>query len=209
MSWFRKKEAGPTSAASVAKRGLVLRHVAVYALMTPPLDLFAATYESWPDNDRTEYQREAGIRRDEYWSRLKIFGLDGELSPWERSFAKATMASMTSRQQVDASWRVEAIQVLMWALGLLPSLPPHDEPADHDILKDFPPVEPSHFIKTAALRPRDEIKEGRDRVELWHWRSRTRQLQESGDRLTITGELLKIPLIGPTSSNDSNGTHKG
>lgn len=192
MSWFKRKEAGPPSAASVAKRALVLRHVAVYALMTPPSDLFAATYESWSEKDRAEYQREADIRRDEYWSRLKTYALDGELSPWERSFAQATMATMTSRQQVDASWCVEAIQVLMWALGLMPSLPPYHESADHDILKEFPPSEPPAFIKTAELRPREEINEGRDRAELWHWRSRTRQLQASGDRLTVTGELLKI-----------------
>jgi hypothetical protein len=36
------------------------------------------------------------------------------------------------------------------------------------------------LIKNATLRSADEITKQRDLAELWHWRSRTRQLQESG-----------------------------
>lgn len=192
MRWFKRKNRGRPSANEVAERSLALRHVVVYALMTPPPDLFADTYASWSEQERSEYEREALVRRDEYWTRLKSLGLDRALSPWERAFAETTMATMSPRQLIDASWRSEALHVLMWALGAMPVLPPYDVMMDPDVLKDFPSSEPREFINRATLRPDDEIDQQRNNAEFWHWRSRTRQLQESGDRLTTTGEMLKI-----------------
>jgi len=193
MGWFSKKENNSRPAAStVAKRSLVLRQVTVYAMMTPPPELFAATYAGWSEQDRAEYRKEAVGRRDEYWSRLAAIGLGDELSPRESLFARSTMVDMSAQQHVDASWRIESVQVLMWALGQLAELPPYDQPADPEILTKLPPIEPPKFIKTAKLRPDSEIARQRDRAELWHWRSRTRQLQESGDRLDTSGQMQKI-----------------
>jgi len=53
--------------------------------------------------------------RDEFWGRLDQ--IQDSLSPWEREYANTTPLTMTLRQQIDATWRVEAFQVLVWALG--------------------------------------------------------------------------------------------
>jgi hypothetical protein len=87
---------------------------------------------------------------------------------------------MTPQQQVNASWRVESAQVLMWALGLVRDLPSYDTQASHDLLKQIPSNDIPRFVSSARLRKEAEIDRARADAELWHWRSRTRQLIEDG-----------------------------
>ena len=88
---------------------------------------------------------------------------------------------MTQRQQIDATWRVEAAQTLMWALGMLADLPPYDTGANHDLIKQIPSGELAPFIKSAQLREQPELDRARSTAEFWHWRSRTRELIERGE----------------------------
>src|SRR5262249_27123569 len=48
------------------------------------------------------------------------------------------------------------------------------------LLKQFPAGMPAEFIASAALRPANEVARMRSIAELWHWRSRTKQLVERG-----------------------------
>jgi hypothetical protein len=179
LSILRKK--GPPTAEEVAIRAIVLRHVVVYALTSPPREMLTEMMKSWAPVDIARFRSEAQARRNEHWESLGSFRR--HLSPRERAFADTTMVSMSAHQQADASWRVEAFRVLLWALGLLRELPPYDESADHDLVKSFPPADVQSFISGAVLRPSERIHEARDTAELWHWRSRTRELIEAGTRL--------------------------
>jgi hypothetical protein len=76
---------------------------------------------------------------------------------------------------------MESAQVLLWALGMVPHLPPYDTQANHDLLKQIPAGDIPGFISSARLRKDSEIDRARDDAELWHWRSRTRQLTEDGE----------------------------
>jgi hypothetical protein len=57
------------------------------------------------------------------------------------------------------------------------------------ILKTIPSDFPA-FIASARLRDQAEIDDARDLAELWHWRSRTRQLIEEGQAFP-TEERMK------------------
>jgi hypothetical protein len=136
---------------------------------------------SWGADERAEFERLGEAQRGEFWRALREAGLWPHLSPLERAHAESTIATMTERQQMDASWRIEAAQTLMWALGMLSELPPYDTAASHDLLQQIPSREVEAFVQSAALRDPADLDAARDTAELWHWRSRTRQLIERGD----------------------------
>ena len=168
------------TAQDAARRLIVLKYVIVNALVTPPRDLLKSLLQKWDEAERQRFRSEAEPKRDQFWHGLRQAGLWECASPWEREYAQATVVTMTAQQKVNASWRMEAAQVLMWALKMLPQLPPYDTVADHDFLKTFPTGNLAGFIQSAELRPPAEINRARSDAEFWHWRSRTRQLIDDG-----------------------------
>lgn len=160
---------------------VILKHVVGSALVAPPRDVLRQMTEPLAAEEREKLGQQAEEQRDQFWRGLRDAGLWKYLSPLERAYAQSTMVTMSHQQQIDASWRLEAAQTLIWALGLLAALPPYDTMAGHDLLKQIPSGEPASFVRSATLRPSDEIDSARELAELWHWRSRTRQVIESGD----------------------------
>ena len=144
----------------------------------PPREMLRTLLKQWSPEDRRKFTAEAEDRREEFWQPLRDAGLWDCVSPRERELATTTIATMTAQQQVNASWRIEALQVLMWALGFTAHLPPYDTQASHDLLKEIPLGEMSRLLSYAQLRGQSEIEQARSLAELWHWRSRTRQLIE-------------------------------
>jgi len=107
------------------------------------------------------------LRRENLWD---------SLSPKERQFFETPVQNLTPQQVLNASWRSEAIGVLLWALGVIPQIAPYDTPFDGEITKKVQDV--AAFIRSARLRDTKEIDDAREIAELWNWRSRTRQLIE-------------------------------
>lgn len=97
----------------------------------------------------------------------------------ERRLFDKPLGKWTEQEMIDANWRVESVGVLVWGLSMLDPLPPYDEQlTPDDAFAALPLVAPvGLFLDEAALRPDAEIDEARDVAELWHWRSRTRHLQ--------------------------------
>jgi len=178
--WFKTQNSRPT-AEDAARRLVILKHTVAYALVVPPHELLRQMTAQWGEDERARFRQQAEVQRDQFWQGLRDAGLWQHLSPREQAHAQSTMATMTQQQQVDASWRMEAAQILMWALGMLPELPPYDTLAGHDLLKQIPSREVAPFIRSARLRSQAELDRARDTAEFWHWRSRTRQLIERGD----------------------------
>ncbi len=169
----------------VARRLVILKHVVVYALTAPPRDMLGQLLENWSGKERKKFIDDAEAECGKFWQPLHQAGLWQAVSPAERELARATIVTMTPEQQVDATWRVESAQVLMWALGSIPKLPAYDAQADHDLLKAIPSANIPAFISSARLRKESEIDRARDDAELWHWRSRTRQLIEEGQEFAV------------------------
>lgn len=179
------------SSADVARRLLILKYVVVRALATPPRDLFASWFMNWPEEERKKCVLDAEADRERFWEAIYAVGLRDYLSLWEQQFAKASLVSMIPQQQADACWRMESVQVLVWALQMMESLPPFDAMADHELLKSIPHERIDDFIGSAQLRRSEEIAKARDLVELWHWRSRTRFLIERGDEFKPNNSMVR------------------
>jgi Domain of unknown function (DUF4272) len=186
--WFKKRSSRPTSE-DAARRLVILKHIVVSALVAPPRDMLRQMTSQWGEDERTKFQQQADAQRDQFWRGLRDSGLWQHMSPREQSHARSTLATMTEQQQVDASWRMEAAQTLMWALGMLPELPAYDIMASHDLLKQIPSGDVAAFIQSVRLREEAELDRARDTAEFWHWRSRTRELIERGDEFAADEKM--------------------
>jgi hypothetical protein len=168
------------TASAVARRLVVLKYVVVYALTAPPRELLRTLWQKWSAADRETFEADSEAEREKFWQPLREANLWQHVTASERDLAAATLVTMTSQQRADASWRLESAQVLMWALGMIPYLPPYDTQASHDLLKEIPSRDIARFVASVCLRDRNEMEQARDDAELWHWRSRTRQLMVDG-----------------------------
>jgi hypothetical protein len=133
----------------------------------------------WDANEHAKFQQAADAKRDEFCQSIRKTGLWDYLSPCEQAHIQSTLVTMTERQQVDASWRLESVLTLMWVLGISHSVLPYDVMANPDLLKQFPLPDTKTFIRSVQLRKHEEI-------------SRTRQLIERGDALP-SDEKTKQP----------------
>jgi hypothetical protein len=120
------------------------------------------------------------------------------MSKEEQAFMQADALEVTDQQIVNASWLAESIGCLLWALRHVPEIPAYDEETGHEPIKAMSNKSIQEHLKTATLRPANEIDSKRDLAELWHWRCRTRTLLESGkipsvlDNGTTLKEVIEL-----------------
>ncbi len=138
------------------------------------------------------------IRDLERW--LADMRLGHDQSAEERRVFAQRPGSWPQQDIVDASWRTEALGVLIWALGRLPGLPAWDTQLDkQEVVAHTGLLGGSPLLEQSPLRPREEIEAMRDLAELWHWRARTTQLQEGGGVEPPAG-LTFEEIIGMTAN---------
>jgi hypothetical protein len=186
--WFKKHKSPPTTA-EAARRLLILRHIVVTAFTAPPREVLRQATGRWSESEQEKFRQRAVTERDQFCQRLREAGLWQYLSPREREYARSTMLTVTEQQQYDATWRLEAVQALMWALGMLDEMPPYDASAEPDLLKQIPTADPAGLVQSARLRDAAELERARATAEFWHWRSRTRELIERGERFPADEKL--------------------
>jgi hypothetical protein len=129
--------------------------------------------EEAPPAEREALVAHAARVRDEVWERLGM--LQRGLSRTERAFFRASMIELTEQQHIDAMWKIESFQVMLWALGLLEGLPHFDVEADDTILQGFPPEPFASFLSAATVRSYWDLLDQRDSAEVWHLRSVMRE----------------------------------
>ena len=186
----------PPAAEEVNRRLLVLRGVVTHALAAPTREELANLSEHW-----TEEARDAAIegsvkQRDDMVAHVQKQGLWEHHTDRERAFLSTSYLNMSDGQQTDFAWRLEAAQVLMWALGFVPELPPLDELAKPANLKLVRPPEPGQPHPAPQLRSPDELQTACALADLWHWRCVTRQMIEEGHTLELTPQLEAAGLTG-------------
>lgn len=169
----------PPNHRDVAGRLIILKAIVVHAMATPPRAMLEGMRAASPAKF-TELIAAFDSKRQDMCKRLEDLGVWDEISPEERTFLLTPMASKTQTQHIDASWRVEAAQALMWAIGIIEVLPPYDASAAGEHLKRIP-TNVDELIRGSRLRPKPQLESQRGIAELWHWRSRTRQLIERKD----------------------------
>jgi len=137
---------------------------------------------------------------------LKASGLWPRVEEDEQKLLMSNRVS--KRQQINASWLGEATTCLLWALRMIPELPSYDEEIDPTLALLIRSKSIPELIRQARLRPRREILKQRQIAELWHWRARTRRLQEQGrlDDESVAGTKLSRSSSGPQHGmRDSDG----
>jgi hypothetical protein len=104
-------------------------------------------------------------------------GLWDYVTPKEREFI---MDSSPSQQSiVDATWRAEALHVLLWSLSRIESLCPPTQQCSLSAECDASPyLRPTaDFIATAQLRSEEEITSALDIIYHTHWEVRDAQIR--------------------------------
>jgi uncharacterized protein DUF4272 len=101
-----------------------------------------------------------------------------ELSPEELKFVSASVP--TERQSVNASWRSEALLILLWSLGVVEDLPDLAEQCDtgefQEVLPPFANVSVNEFVSAAERRSNEELLEMADTLLNSHWKARDAQI---------------------------------
>ena len=147
--------------------------------------MLAAHIEKWTASERRDFDQKMRSQFAERNQRLRELGIWNEMEESERRFLEAGALELTEQELIDANWLSESAACLFWALEYISELPPYDARATIEMIQ----VESS---KRSKLRPFEAIKEQRDLAELWHWRARTRQLQESGRMPNVIAKGLTI-----------------
>jgi len=100
-------------------------------------------------------------------------GLIASQSTWEKPLVCQALGSWTRQELIEASWRVNSLGVILWALSQFEELPSWDT--------QFTPQESIRplnlfastgpFLDKVRLRSEAEIEKTRYVAELWHWRA--------------------------------------
>lgn len=191
LSWFRRAPerpegygeqplAAPPDAAAVALRARALT-LLLRRLGDPvPTHVLVAAGGDLDDAARADHEARRAMLEREVAAALADASLDAALTDDERAFLTKRAERFTHDHIMNVSWRAEALAVLLWAQGRLEVLPPYDTQVDPAMLLDL--VRAPHD-GVPALRPHAEIERQQSIAKLWHWRSRTRQLEEDGTPL--------------------------
>lgn len=166
---------GPT-AQDAAKRLAILYYVIAHAMSAPPsfvLNQFLATAS---EDQKQTLQQMTSQRHEMLCSVLASRELWQFATPKEKAFLETPPLQLTDQQKLDGAWRKESAVTLMWALGMLDSFPAFYVESNDNLFERFPRQEIPLFIENARLISRKLLEEQRKLAELWHWRSRTRQL---------------------------------
>lgn len=181
---FRRR---PPAAGEVARRTLALAAL----WLRSQIEVEAVLEES-----RTWAEAEAERLVLLAW--LRSSGVHADLSMDELPLLEIEVGSLAPDCLVDATWRVEAAVPLLWALGVLSDMPPHDEEIHAAALVERVPVtlasgarECDEFAARATLRGPEEIRRQRDHAQAWQDRTATEDFPEEEDRQRVAGILFE------------------
>jgi hypothetical protein len=150
---------------------------------------------SWGSGDREPFFEQHRQRHVQLGEFLKETGLWSAMSSNERAFMLAPLDQIDAQASRNVSWSMESAECLLWALGYVEWMPPYDTQSDVEHLNLSSSDGVVALIRSATLRDAGVISNARDVAELWHWRSRTRQLQESGRPVELPKDLTLVEVI--------------
>jgi hypothetical protein len=131
--------------------------------------------------------------------------LRNALSTAERRFLDTRLGDVNAQEVINATWRVEALAVLLWALRISESIPPYDTQVALDAM-----LECSGFLKDTAavvaearLRNAVELRDARKIAELWHWRATAYQIEyEAACGESSTGTEVEFVRAAASKAQD-------
>lgn len=153
-------------AGAIARRALALFGVVGRALGAPPDDI-----RGWLKDERL-------------WD---------DLTPEELAYISAD--DPPERQRINASWRSEALIVLLWALGKVDQLPSPNQQCDtavfQEVLPPYVDITAQEFIASAKRRPDTDVLEVADALLRQHWEARDAKKHSRPTSQTIDIEVVQ------------------
>lgn len=155
----------PPDARRVARRTLCLAAIAGRGLLEA---------EEMPPE-----QAESNRKRLLNW--VGELALEDELEPQELKCLQQPVGTLAQQATVDASWRLEGLGVLTWALGKF-DIPAYDQLVDAGVL--LPVVgfldlnQATALLASPSLRSPEELRELKSQCFALHWRLRNFQLDK-------------------------------
>ncbi len=179
------------SISDIYARLIILKYVVVHSLTTP-LELLPELFAKWSIEEKSSFEKDMKNNAQGMIDSLEQMNLwDHLVSPWEKNFLQSSGSRMNKYAHTAASWRMECVGILMWALNQIPRWQKIDEEFNPDLLKQVKIGDPKAFGKLLIMRGKKELDEKRELIEFWHWRVRTRQLIEKGERLPDAEKMRK------------------
>src|SRR5262245_13696814 len=136
-AWLKKKT-GPPSPGDVMKRAIILKHLIVKAMATPPLDDLARCIDNWSEQEKADLNREMKRRAEQETQHLRKTGLWNDMDSSEQALIEAGPTEMSAQARIDASWLVESAICLLWALGYVSELSRYDQQVDPQLTNLLP-----------------------------------------------------------------------
>lgn len=167
-------ELEPPTPERVARRALALAAVTARALL---------------EQDDPNEPWVAAFHRDTLqW--VEDVGIGDELEPDEWKVLQRPPGALDERAQIDATWKLEGLVVLAWALKRF-EMPPHDELVNPQaLIRSFGFQNAAlarELLAAPILRPADELEVMRKQLLGLHWRLRNFSLRpEAMDFLTFS-----------------------
>jgi len=175
------KTAGPPSAREVAGRAYALNAVIFFGKTLGGSGVMPSQLGSMPAESAKPIEDTAARISKHVAGAAKKFGFLNDFSPLEALTIATPFRKLDDQMIVNATWRMEALQAILWSLQQVEKIPPYDEQAGDELFKILQLEQFESFAASAKLRPFDELESARSLAELWHWRGRTRQLIERGE----------------------------
>src|SRR6185437_3367175 len=195
------------NAASALRRAIILKCIFAKSLATPPVEYVQRLKSQWTPEESTRFTEDAAQMFMETINHLKASGLWRDVEKDERRFLQAGIDQMSAQQRIDAAWLAESIACLLWAIEIMPELPRYDQEVSHELVNALPATPIKGLMKQAHLRPKEQIEKQREIAELWHWRARTRRLQEEGRPLPLPNgytieQVIELAALKGAESGD-------
>jgi Domain of unknown function (DUF4272) len=168
------------TALDVVQRLRCLHTVIYLGTQLPPRDLLFTVMTDLSETEQQAMRAQLAAGPAALRGQLETAGIWPAMTPPERALVTTSPLDLDPQVIADAAWSLEAAVTLLWAFGIPEVLPRFDARSDPSALEVI--LEPSFYTRV-KLRPSAEIDRARQTAELWHWRSRTRQLDELGTPL--------------------------
>ena len=121
---------------------------------------------------------------------FKKYNLWDYVSPKERDYLKKS--ERTKKENIQITWRVECINVLLWSLGKFDKLAFPTTMCDFSDYKDLPNLEkdPTEWIEKAKLRDTEEILNETDLIYRIDWAVTEASLNEKKIPANINQDVV-------------------
>lgn len=133
-----------------------------------------------------------GAPRNDIIDWLNDEALWDELSPTEMAYV---LQGDTEKETINATWRSEALIVLLWALRKIEKLPAANEQCDtsifQELLPPFAEMSAAQFVASAECRSEKALQEMAHKLMHLHWQARDAQIHSKPPPRNVDIEIIQ------------------